>query len=149
MERVHIVIYAGKLILENTGYFYWSCNFIVCQSMQPSTLSHSTDLEGQRNDNQMVSVTHTTHLVACRLNCRIPCHSFTCHWIGIASIVLCLVLESFTSHVNEMNQSGRVFCSYSACSAGVLLWRADFIGKRLFIRPAMNKCNFLCFPHVG
>ena len=66
MELVHIVICAGKLILENTGYFYWSCNFIVCQSMQPSTLSYSTDLEGQRNDNQMVSVTHTTHLVACR-----------------------------------------------------------------------------------
>ena len=65
MELVHIVICAGKLILENTGYFYWSCNFIVCQSMQPSTLSYSTDLEGQRNDNQMVSVTHTAHLVAC------------------------------------------------------------------------------------
>ena len=46
MELVHIVICAGKLILENTGYFYWSCNFIVCQSMQPSTLSYSTDLEG-------------------------------------------------------------------------------------------------------
>ena len=29
-----------------------------------------------------------------RLNCRIPCHSFTCHSIRIASIVLSLVLES-------------------------------------------------------
>ena len=34
--------------------------------MQPSALSYSTDLEGQRNDNQTASVTHTTHLVACR-----------------------------------------------------------------------------------
>ena len=49
-----------------------------------------------------------------RLNCRRTCHSFTCHWIRIrASIVLSLVLESLTSHVNEVDQSGRVFCSYS------------------------------------
>ena len=51
VELVHIVICAGKLILENTGYFYWSCNFIVCQSMQPSTLSYSTDLE----DSEMIT----------------------------------------------------------------------------------------------
>ena len=25
------------------------------------------------------------------LNCRIPCHLFACHWIRIASIVLCFV----------------------------------------------------------
>ena len=48
-----------------------------------------------------------------RLNCRIPCHSFTCHWIRIASIVLSLVLESLTTHINEVDQSGRVFWSYS------------------------------------
>ena len=45
------------------------------------------------------------------LICRIPCHSFTCQWIRKASIVLCLVLESLTTHVNEVDQSGRVFCS--------------------------------------
>ena len=47
------------------------------------------------------------------LNCRIPCYSFTCHWIRIASIVLCLDLQSLPTHINEVDQSGRVFCRYS------------------------------------
>ena len=44
------------------------------------------------------------------LNYGIPCHSFICRWIRIASIVLRLVLESLPTHVNEVDQSGRVFC---------------------------------------
>ena len=56
---------------------------------------------------------------------RIPCHSFTCHWIRKASIVLCLVLESLTTHVNEVDQSGRVFCSYS--KDFILRWEEKLI----------------------
>ena len=44
-------------------------------------------------------------------NCRIPGHSFTCHWIRIASIVLCLDLQSLPTHVSEVDQSGWVFCN--------------------------------------
>ena len=59
------------------------------------------------------------------LICRIPCHSFTCQWIRKASIVLCLVLESLTTHVNEVDQSGRVFCSYS--KDFILRWEEKLI----------------------
>ena len=44
-------------------------------------------------------------------NCRIPGHSFICHWIRIVSIVLCLDLQSLPTYVSEADQSGRVFCS--------------------------------------
>ena len=35
-------------------------------------------------------------------NFRIPRNLFTCHWIRIASIVLCLDLQSLPTHVNEL-----------------------------------------------
>ena len=44
-----------------------------------------------------------------RSNFRIPRNSFTCHWIRIASIVLCLDLQSFPTHVSEADQSCGVF----------------------------------------
>ena len=50
-------------------------------------------------------------VLAHRSNCRIPSHSFTCHCIRIASIVLCLDLQSLPTRVSEADQSGRVFCS--------------------------------------
>ena len=36
-----------------------------------------------------------------RLNCRIPCHLFACHWIRIASIVLCFVLQRTPTNENN------------------------------------------------
>ena len=42
-------------------------------------------------------------------NFRIPGHSFTCHWLRITSIVLCLDLQSLPTHVSEADQNGRVF----------------------------------------
>ena len=48
-----------------------------------------------------------------RLSCRTPCHSFTCHLLRITFIVLCLDLQSLLTHVNEVDQSGCVFCSCS------------------------------------
>ena len=36
-----------------------------------------------------------------------------CHWISIMFIVLYLNLQSLLTHVNEVDQSGRVFCSCS------------------------------------
>ena len=44
-------------------------------------------------------------------NFRIPHKSFTCHWIRIASIVLCLDLQSLPTHVSEADQSCGVFWS--------------------------------------
>ena len=35
------------------------------------------------------------------LNCRIPCHLFACHWIRIASIVLCFVLQRTPTNENN------------------------------------------------
>ena len=43
--------------------------------------------------------------VKIRSNCRIPSHSLTCHWIRIASIVLCLDLQSLPTHVSEAEKS--------------------------------------------
>ena len=37
-----------------------------------------------------------------RSNFRIPRNLFTCHWIRIASIVLCLDLQSLPTRVNEL-----------------------------------------------
>ena len=41
----------------------------------------------------------------------VPRNSFTCHWIRIASLVLCLDLQSLTTHVSEADQSCGVFWS--------------------------------------
>ena len=46
-----------------------------------------------------------------RSNFRIPRNSFTCHWIRIASIVLCLDLQSLPTHVSEAEMSCGVFWS--------------------------------------
>ena len=46
-----------------------------------------------------------------RSNFRIPRNSFTCHWIRIAFIVLCLDLQSLPTHVSEADQSCGVFWS--------------------------------------
>ena len=35
------------------------------------------------------------------INCRIPCHLFACHWIRIASIVLCFVLQRTPTNENN------------------------------------------------
>ena len=40
-------------------------------------------------------------------NFRIPRNLFTCHWIRIASIVLCLDLQSLPTHVNELRSKLR------------------------------------------
>lgn len=53
-----------------------------------------------------------------RLDCRIPCYSLTCYSIRMVSTVLCLVLESLTSHPNKVDQNGRVSCSYSLGCSG-------------------------------
>ena len=50
------------------------------------------------------------HKFESRLNCRILCHSIACYWLRKASTVLCLVLQSLPTHVNEVDQSDRVFC---------------------------------------
>ena len=44
-------------------------------------------------------------------NFRILRNSFTCHWIRIASIVLCLDLQSLPKHVSEAEMSCGVFWS--------------------------------------
>ena len=49
------------------------------------------------------------------LNCRIPCHLFACHWIRIASIVLCFVLQRTLTNETMVVQSGGVFSSCSHC----------------------------------
>ena len=43
--------------------------------------------------------------VKIRSNCRIPGHSFTCHYIRIASIVLRLDLQSLPTHVSEAEKA--------------------------------------------
>ena len=40
-------------------------------------------------------------LEKCWLNCRIPCHLFACHWIRMASIVLCFVLQRTPTNENN------------------------------------------------
>ena len=56
-------------------------------------------------------------------NFRIPCNSFTCHWIRIASIVLCLDLQSLPTHVSEAEMSCGVFWSL----AGNILCNASTV----------------------
>ena len=64
-----------------------------------------------------------------RSNFRIPRNSFTCHWIRIASIVLCLDLQSLPTHVSEADQSCGVFWSLAKISylCGILLLFNDSI----------------------
>ena len=58
------------------------------------------------------------------LSCRIPCHSFKCHWKRITFIVLCLHLRSVPTHINEVDQSGTVFCSCSfALYSNIIKWK--------------------------
>ena len=45
---------------------------------------------------------HAKFCLPFRSNFRIPRNLFTCHWIRIASIVLCLDLQSLPTHVNEL-----------------------------------------------
>ena len=49
-----------------------------------------------------------------RSNFRIPRNSFTCHWIRISSIVLCLDLQSLPTHVSEADQSCGIFWSLAS-----------------------------------
>ena len=64
-----------------------------------------------------------------RSNFRIPRNSFTCHWIRIASIVLCLDLQSLPTHVSEADQSCGVFWTLAKISylCGILLLFNDSI----------------------
>ena len=47
------------------------------------------------------SLVSTSGAILFRLNCRIPCHLFACHWIRIASIVLCFVLQRTPTNENN------------------------------------------------
>ena len=47
------------------------------------------------------------------LNYRIQGYLFTSHYIRIASIVLCLIVQNMRTHVNEVDQSGPEFYSGS------------------------------------
>ena len=62
-------------------------------------------------------------------NFRIPRNSFTCHWIRIASIVLCLDLQSLPTHVSEADQSCGVFWSLAPLCHGnfILACRTKFL----------------------
>lgn len=53
-----------------------------------------------------VNVSFKARLIKERSHFRIPGHSFTCHWIRLMSIVLCLDLPSLPTNVSD-----RVFCS--------------------------------------
>ena len=69
-------------------------------------------------------------------NFRIPRNSFTCHWIRIASIVLCLDLQSLPTHVSEADQSCGVFWSL-APTGNILLHYVEWLkkireGRRIF-----------------
>ena len=48
-----------------------------------------------------VKYVNETVYVYSMLNCRIPCHLFACHWIRIASIVLCFVLQRTPTNENN------------------------------------------------
>ena len=71
--------------------------------------------------------TCTGYQIKLQSNCRIPGHSFICHWIRIASIVLCLNLQSLPTHVSEADQSGQVFCSLAKTSVPVARTVTGFI----------------------
>ena len=55
------------------------------------------------------------------LNCRIPRNSFPSHWITKVTIVLCLVLQSISTLVNELKLSG--VAGYSAIAPTGVPWK--------------------------
>ena len=91
--RVNILFY----VLTNNVHFLFPC---VCQSMVHSYCNYSNSFKCGKN----IDVCSTFWS-----NFRIPRNSFTCHWIRIASIVLCLDLQSLPTHVSEADQSCGVF----------------------------------------
>ena len=82
------------------------------------------------------------------LNCRIPCHLFACHWIRIASIVLCFVLQR--TPTNE-NNGGTLFGGvFSSCSSMLTFWcgrqeEPAVLISRLIITHASRVRNQLSF----
>ena len=82
------------------------------------------------------------------LNCRIPCHLFACHWIRIASIVLCFVLQR--TPTNE-NNGGTLFGGvFSSCSSMLTFWcgrqeEPAVLISRLIITHASHVRNQLSF----
>ena len=70
-------------------------------------------------------------------NFRIPRNSFTCHWIRIASIVLCLDLQSLPTHVSEADQSCGVFWSLAYVLQGKA--RCTLLQARVFIDMKVRK----------
>ena len=58
-----------------------------------------------------------------RLNCRTPCHLFACHWIRIASIVLCFVLQRTPTNENNGGTEWRGI--QQLLQHFNLYWRAD------------------------
>ena len=83
--RVNILFY----VLTNNVHFLFLC---VCQSMVHSYCNYSNSFK-------------------CGKNINVCSNSFTCHWIRIASIVLCLDLQSLPTRVSEADQSCGVFWS--------------------------------------
>ena len=65
-----------------------------------------------------------------KLHNTLPLIYMSLNVIGRASIVSCLVLESLTTRVNEVDQSGRVFHSYSLFEAII---RTNVRGRLLSI----------------
>ena len=57
-----------------------------------------------------MSITWTEILPMClrKLNCRIPCHLFASHWIRIASIVFCFVLQRPPTNENNSGTDSAV-----------------------------------------
>ena len=55
-------------------------------------------VNGCQNKVDQRLILRTVNCFSCWLSFRIPCHSFTCHWIRITFIVLCLHLWSLPTH---------------------------------------------------
>lgn len=74
-------------------------------------------------------------------------HSFACHLVRRASIVLCLVPQSLPKHINKVDQSGLVFRSSSIDFQDMLIR-----GTREFfsnISRPLHKANFTINPTLG
>ena len=78
-------------------------------------------------------------------NFRIPRNSFTCHWIRIASIVLCLDLQSLPTHVSEAEMSCGVFWSLAkSWNTSVVYWvKSVTTARKLPITQLCHKSTFL------
>ena len=63
------------------------------------------------------------------LNCRIPCHLFACHWIRIASIVSCFVLQ----RMPPTKQWWYRVAGYSAVTTKTLGTKLQSLYPKLFI----------------